>query len=232
MFIVLKRKAILSVCYFCVLVVIVGCLYWTTQITVSSIPSQTFCVVLDAGHGGIDGGSQGATGVYERDINLAVTNKVEQLLNTLDLNVIKTRSNEEGLYGVFASGFKMRDLKARKEIIEKSNANLVVSIHMNFFRDKSAKGAQVFYKPNDEISKKLARNMQDLFVRNLNNARKSYAEGDFYILTCTDTAGILVEGGYLSNPEEEALLISDEYQDLLAYQIFCGIVQYFDLTKY
>jgi len=230
MFIILGRKTIVSICYFCVLIIVVGCLYWTTQVSATNIPAQTFCVVLDAGHGGIDGGVQGKTGVYERDINLVITNKVENLLKTLNINVIQTRQTEDGLYGVFASGFKMRDMKARKAIIEQANANLVVSVHMNYFSDRSVRGAQVYYKPDNEVSEQLAEDMQELFVNNLQNARKSCTEGDFYILTCTDTAGILVEGGYLSNAEEEALLLSEEYQDLLAYQIFCGIVHYFDLA--
>jgi len=232
MFIVLGRKMIISVCYFCVLIVAVSCLYWTTQASATTIPAQAFCVVLDAGHGGIDGGVQGETGVYERDINLAVTNKVEVLLQTLGITVVQTRRTEDGLYGVFASGFKMRDMKARKAIIEEANANLVVSVHMNYFSDSSAHGAQVYYKPDNTISKQLAEDMQALFVDNLVNARKSATEGDFYILTCTNTAGVLVEGGYLSNSEEGKLLITDEYQDLLAYQIFCGIIHYFDLVNY
>lgn len=230
MFIVIGRKVIASICYFCVLLVVVSGLYFTSQVSQAFIPSQNFCVVLDAGHGGIDGGSQGKSGVYERDLNLKVTNKIEKLLNTMNIDVVQTRRTEEGLYGVFASGFKKRDMKARQKIIEDAKPDLVVSVHMNFYTNTSARGAQVFYKPNSEISKKLANNMQQLFVKNLIDTRKTSSEGDFFILTCTQTPGVLVECGYLSNLQEEQLLISEKYQEILAYQIFCGIVSYFDLT--
>ena len=229
MFIILKRKSIALFFLFCATILFSGLLYPLSQSTITSSPASALCVVLDAGHGGIDGGSQGSTGVYERDINLAITNKIQTLLNNMGISVVQTRRTQDGLYGVFASGFKMRDMKERKRIIEESGADLVVSIHMNYFSDSSAKGAQIFYKPNDEVSETLATNMQNFFTKNLENARKECKEGDFYILTCTQTPGILIECGYLSNPEEEKLLISDEYQDKLAYQIFCGIVAYYGL---
>ena len=102
---------------------------------------------------------------------------------------------------------------------------------MNYFADETAKGAQVFFKPHSQISKKLAENMQNLFVKNLVDARKTPLSGDYYILTCTSKPGVLIEGGYLSNPEEEGLLITKEYQNRLAYQIFCGIISFFDIKN-
>ena len=170
--------------------------------------------------------------LFERDINLSISKKVESLLKTLNIEVVQTRTTEDGLYGVFASGFKMRDMKARKAIIEEANPDLVVSIHLNSFTSSTSKGAQVYYKPNSEISKELAEKMQNLFAKNLENSRTECFEGDFYILTCTKKPGILVECGFLSNPEEEQLLITDDYQQKVAYQIFCGIVSYFDLVDF
>lgn len=223
------NKKILRFIFFFLCVVFSSCLvYFSTTITFSS-SLRTYCVVLDAGHGGIDGGSVGSLGVFERDLNLKVTKKIKKLLNTLNIDVVETRKTEQGLYGVFASGFKQKDMKERKKIIENSNADLVVSIHMNFFEDKSACGAQAFYKPKSALSKTLAENMQNLFLKNLENARKSALAGDYYILTCSDKPGVLVECGYLSNPKEEKLLVDETYQNLLAYQIFCGIVQFFDI---
>lgn len=232
MFLVFSKKIIASICGFCMLLVVTSTMYQSTQVLVSASPSKGFCVVLDAGHGGIDGGSQGKSGVYERDLNLKIANKLQGLLTSLNANVVQTRTSQEGLYGVFASGFKKKDMQARKKIIEKAQPDLVVSIHMNFFEDSSAKGAQVFFKPNDETSKNLAQNMQNLFQKNLPNARKSAKEGDFYILTCSQIPSVLVECGYLSNIEEEALLLTDDYQNQVAYQIFCGIVGCFNLTSH
>ncbi len=233
MFCVIKKLTIAKfLCIVLGLGLVFG-IYFSNKALVSAKPSQTFCVVLDAGHGGIDGGSQGkVTGVFERDINLSISKKVESLLKTLNIEVVQTRTTEDGLYGAFASGFKMRDMKARKAIIEEANPDLVVSIHLNSFTSSTSKGAQVYYKPNSEISKELAEKMQNLFAKNLENSRTECFEGDFYILTCTKKPGILVECGFLSNPEEEQLLITDDYQQKVAYQIFCGIVSYFDLVDF
>ncbi len=213
---------------FCVIILSSFFVCASTKVT-SIRPANKYCVVLDAGHGGIDGGSVGESGIFERDLNLSVTQKIKGLLNTLNIDVVETRKTQDGLYGEFAHGFKQKDMKERKKIIDSSNADLVVSIHMNYFKDSSAHGAQVFYKPGCLKSKTLAGTTQNLFQKNLFKARKEPLKGDFFILTCSEKPGILVECGYLSNREEEALLISQEYQNKLAYQIFCGIVSFFDI---
>ena len=233
MFIVVKNRLNKILCYTLIFTLLFVANSITANATVSVSPSSKFCVVLDAGHGGIDGGCVGVnTGVKESEITLDISKKVEQYLTALGITVIQTRTNEDGLYGVFASGFKKKDLKAREEIIRNANANLLVSIHLNAYTGSSSRGAQVFYTKNSEVSKELASSLQELFVKNLVNARKSALLGDYYILNCTDTAGILVECGFLSNPEEELLLIDDDYQDKMAYNIACGILNYFDLTDF
>ncbi len=228
MFFVLNKKTLRLLFLFCVIVLSSFFVSASTKI-VSSSPADKYCVVLDAGHGGIDCGSVGKSGVFERDLNLSITQKLKKLLSTLNILVVETRKTQDGLYKTFASGFKQKDMKERKKIIDSSNADLVVSIHMNYFKDSSAHGAQVFYKPGCQKSKILAKTTQDLFQKNLYKARKEALKGDFYILTCSEIPGILVECGYLSNNEEEALLITEEYQNKLAYQIFCGIVSFFDI---
>ena len=196
----------------------------------SYTPFPSFCVVLDAGHGGIDSGCIGpTTKATERDINLSITQKVGKMLTSLDINVVYTRTNADGLYGTFASGFKKRDLQARCDIIKKVKPNLVVSIHLNSFTDNSASGAQVFYKIGSDISKELAQSLQDTFVEDIPGSRKSSMPGDFFMLNCTSTPGILVECGFLSNPEEEKKLITPEYQEKIAYTITCGILNFFGL---
>lgn len=230
MFLVFNKRVFNIFFSFCALIISSTLIYYSTQL-VSAVPMNSFCVVLDAGHGGIDGGSRGSSGVYERDINLSVSKKIEKLLKEMNIKVVQTRKTEDGLYGVFASGFKKRDMQERRKIIQRAKADLVVSIHMNYFEDSSARGAQVFYKPNNISSRELAESLQSLFEKNLPNARKSAQKGDFYILTSTETPGILIECGYLSNKEEEKLLISNDYQNKLAYQIFCGIVGFFGDNK-
>ena len=199
---------------------------------VATSPSERFSVVIDAGHGGIDTGCTGVSGSHESELCLSIAKRLQSYLSSLGINVIQTRTNSDGLYGAFASGFKLRDLHARADIIQSANANLLVSIHMNAFQDSAVRDAQVFYAPDSQISHEFADNMQSLFVSHLPNARHSALLGDYYILKCSNTPGILIECGFLSNPDEEALLISSDYQDKLAYTITCGILSYFDLTEF
>lgn len=188
-----------------------------------------YTIVLDAGHGGIDGGSEGVvSGVKESELNLKVTKKLEKLLNTFGFNVVLTRTNADGLYSQFATNKKQDDMKKRKEIIQKSKPNMVVSIHMNSFPNKHERGAQVFYQVGEETSKQLAQTIQNEMIKNLVEAREFCNHSDLYILQCTKNPSVVVEGGFLSNPEEEALLITDEYQEKLAYSVFCGILKFFE----
>lgn len=196
----------------------------------NSSPSPNFCVVLDAGHGGVDSGCIGiSTGANERDINLSITQKLGKILSALDIRVVYTRTNMEGLYGSFASGFKKRDMQARCNIIKKANPNLVVSIHLNSYTSPTASGAQVFYKIGSDISRELGQSLQDIFVDKIEGSRKASMPGDFYMLNCTSTPGILVECGFLSNPVEEQKLVTTEYQEQLAYTIACGVITFFGL---
>lgn len=188
-----------------------------------------YTIVLDAGHGGIDGGSEGVvSGVKESELNLKVAKKLEKLLNTFGFNVVLTRTNADGLYSQLATNKKQDDMKKRKEIIQKSKPNMVVSIHMNSFPNKYERGAQVFYQVGEETSKQLAQTIQNEMIKNLVEAREFCNHSDLYILQCTKNPSVVVEGGFLSNPEEEALLITDEYQEKLAYSVFCGILKFFE----
>lgn len=115
----------------------------------------------------------------------------------------------------------------RKEIIEKSNADLIVSIHMNYFPLESAKGAQVFYNPQSDVSHALADSIQSVFAASLTLARPNSEVGDYYMLNCTNIPAVIVECGFLSNPEEESLLLTEEYRKKVCYNILCGIVKYY-----
>lgn len=191
-----------------------------------------YTIVLDAGHGGIDGGSEGVnTGTTESEINLKVTKKLESLLNAFGFKVVLTRTNSDGLYSQLASNKKQDDMKKRKEIIVESKADMVVSIHMNSFPNKHEKGAQVFYQVGDETSKTLAQTIQDEMKKNLVDARELCNHSDLYILKCVQNPSVIVEGGFLSNPEEEALLVTEAYQEKIAYSIFCGIIKFYELAS-
>lgn len=190
--------------------------------------SSKIKVVLDAGHGGIDGGVSGVnSGVKESELNLKVVKKLEKCLIDAGIGVVLTRNSDAGLYGVASSSLKRKDMEKRKEIIEKSKPNLVVSIHMNKYSLSTRRGAQVFYNAKSENSKLLATSIQNSFNNMKESPRECTAlKGDYYILTCTEYPSVIAECGFLSNSEDERLLINDEYQEKLAHSIYKGIVEY------
>ena len=191
-------------------------------------------VVLDAGHGGIDGGVTGVkTGVKESELNLKVVKKLEKYLIDAGMVVYLTRTSDAGLYGVANSSLKRKDMENRKKIIEKVKPNIVVSIHMNNYSVSTRCGAQVFYNSENENSKILAESVQQCFNAMQEAKREcSVLAGDYYIIKCTKYPSIIAECGFLSNQEEEALLLTDNYQESLAYNIFKGISAYLAQTTF
>lgn len=195
-----------------------------------SSPKAQFMVVIDAGHGGIDEGVLGVTTKFpESDLNLAVAKLVKKYFETADINVVMTRSTKEGLYGIKSSGFKSRDMNNRKKIIEEAEPDIVLSIHMNYYSSPIRRGLQVFYSESGK-SKDLADEIQNVANLNLNmpiikrNLTELY--GDYFICKCSDCPSVIVECGFLSNPLDEALLMSTDYQEELAYYIFTGVMNY------
>lgn len=220
---ILKKKHIFIVLLSFVLV---ACfLILPNAIRISS-PKTKYTVVIDAGHGGIDGGCKGAsTSVTEASLNLDYAKCLQEKLEGFGFRVIMTRTTESGLYNPLATNKKRDDMKKRRQIIENANADFVVSIHMNSY-SSSASGAQVFYGNDDEPSKLLATTIQKHFLANLQNAKKEIKIGDYYMLNEIKSPSVLIECGYLSNPKEEALLISEEYKNEVCYSILLGILEY------
>ena len=186
-------------------------------------------VVIDAGHGGIDAGVRGiSTGVKESDVNLEIAQFLRGFFVSAGFRCVMTRTTTGGLYGVFSKGFKMRDMQKRKEIILGANANLVVSVHQNFCPLPSRRGAQVFYNGEREGGKALA----DCIQGSLNDMdecvkKTSALAGDYYMLKCTSAPSVIVECGFLSNADDERLLITKTYQKAVAYAIFAGVLKFF-----
>ena len=193
--------------------------------------TQNITVVLDAGHGGIDGGVTGVkTGAKESDINLAVVKILQGYLENAGVGVVLTRKTDAGLYGLAVKGFKRRDMQKRKEIIEKAAPTVMVSVHQNACLSPSRRGAQLFFRDGSENGEKLANHIQSALNDLPENAKKSTPlVGDYYMLNCTDYTSVLCECGFLSNAEDEALLVTDDYQKKLARSIYKGIVSYLSL---
>lgn len=194
----------------------------------TSSPKPQYTIVIDAGHGGKDGGAVGAvSGVTESFLNLEYAQELEKICKEFGFKVVMTRSDMNGLYSETASNKKKSEMAKRKEIIEKSNADLVVSIHMNSFPSSSARGSQVFYGEGNEAGQFLAENVSTILNKNFDFAKKTAKVGDYYVLNCTDKPTILVECGFLSNSEEEALLQDEDYKERFCYNLLCGILNYF-----
>lgn len=190
-------------------------------------------VVVDAGHGGADGGTVGSTtGITESELNLKYAQKLTTYLQNFGITVINTRTNMDGLYDEFDQNYKQNDMQKRAEIINNSNAQLLLSLHMNKFTSSSENGAQVFFKQEHAESEKMANSIKTMLKANFNNARDLTLAGDYYILNCTQITGVIVECGFLSNPQEEQNLQNEAYMNKMCYSIYAGIINYLGVVNY
>ncbi len=186
------------------------------------------CVVIDAGHGGIDPGKVGVDGSLEKDINLEIAKKLQKFLAMEDVDVILTRESDTGLYDENASNKKVQDMKNRVEIIEEKEPALTVSIHQNSYHEEYVHGAQTFYYSGSDKSKELAERIQQVMTLELDkdNTRQAKANDSYYLLKKTSSPIVIVECGFLSNNEEARRLSSDIYQEKVAWAIHLAILQH------
>ncbi|MCM1173386.1 MAG: N-acetylmuramoyl-L-alanine amidase CwlD [Clostridium sp.] len=214
-------RLLLGIIFMFLLVIINVCIYFSQAL---KLPEQ-ITVVVDAGHGGNDPGKVGVGGTLEKDINLSVALKLKTELEKRGIKVILTRESDTSLAIEGATNKKTSDMNKRMEITNSARANLLVSVHQNSFTDPKVKGAQVFYYKNSKESEDIAVTVQAELVSSLDkdNKRKAKANNDYYVLRKSTCPAIIVECGFLSNSEEEAKLISEEYQQDVAEAIAEGI---------
>lgn len=186
------------------------------------------CVVIDAGHGGIDPGKVGINGAYEKDVNLQIAMRVRDYLEAAGVRVVMTREEDEGLYDADASNKKVQDMKRRIALIDQTAPAAAVSIHQNSYHEEYVHGAQVFYYDGSVKGEKLAQTIQDQMVEKTDpeNRRKIKANDSYYLLRKTEFPIVIVECGFLSNSEEAERLCSGDCQDRIAWAIYMGILQY------
>jgi len=229
MFITLDKKTLK------IALVIILCLalsissFFIYKEVVRSANANGIVIVVDAGHGGTDTGVSGRnTGIHESEINLAIAKMLQDLLKQHGFTVVMTRDTSAGLYDEFRPGFKMQDMNRRKAIIENANPKAVVSVHQNSLGDRSVRGLQVFYKRECEESKKLSQLTRESAQTLIPHTKDRIPSIDAYVLEAApNAAGIVVECGFLTNPEDELLLSTREHQQKIAYAIFVGLVMYF-----
>lgn len=197
-----------------------------------SLPVSNKVIVIDAGHGVPDEGAESSNGTSEAETNLKIALKLQSLLEQSGATVILTRSDENAIYDIDSKTLRQKkrsDLMNRVKIGNESSADIFVSIHLNKIPQKQYSGWQTFYKSSSEESIKLAKCIQN----NLNeaiqkeNTRVPMKLDSVYIMKNVEIPISIVECGFLSNPEEEKLLLDDEYQNRLAWGIYVGIADYF-----
>ena len=176
------------------------------------------CVIIDAGHGGVDGGAVSCTGIYESQINLEIALKLDDLLHLLGIQTYMIRTDDRSIYtdGHSIASQKVSDLKERVRIANSTDHAVLISIHQNTFPDSRYKGAQVFYGKVQK-SKDLASKLQESLIEHINpgSNRKCKQGNNIYLLEKVNCTAVLIECGFISNHAEEALLRDKRYQQQL-----------------
>lgn len=212
-----------------VCVVLWAVLFFLTQ-TVQALPVNKKIIVIDAGHGDWDPGKM-SKNVHEKDINLAITEKLQWLFELGGAVVLTTRSTDAAL----AQG-KREDLGARARLANTANADIYLSIHQNSFESPSVSGGQVFYYADSESSKILAEKIQvhlNTFVGDHRGAprnRESKASDTYYVLKRTSMPAVIVECGFMSNAKDLKLLQDEDFQERIAWAVYMGVIDYFKET--
>lgn len=193
-----------------------------------SSPKPTHTIVIDAGHGGRDGGASGVnTGVSESELNLKYALTLKDLCEEFGFRVVLTRADMSGLYDEGADNKKKSEMEKRKSIINNSCADVMISIHMNSFPLPSCQGAHVFYAKGREDSLKLAKSIQESLSATFDKARGYVSVGDYFVLNTASMPSVLIECGFLSCPQEEKNLIDKGYRESMCYNILAGIMAFF-----
>lgn len=225
--IIINKKRILFVIF-----AITISIFSSTNIKIiqaSSIPISSHIVILDAGHGLPDGGATSSDGTEEANINLAIVQKIQNLLEVSGCSVILTRSDENGIYDLDAKNKKKSDLINRTKIANESNGEIFISIHLNKINIQNCSGWQTFYQPNSQNSKVLAAYIQKNLDSSIENtkSREILPLTGKYLMDNVKIPTVTVECGFLSNSFDLNNLKTSSYQEKLAWGIYQGVIDYF-----
>ena len=234
MFIIIKKgNIILSALTLCFAVVFLLSIFLETPETVPtfSTPVLGKVIVIDPGHGGADAGASD-NGISEKDINLKIALYLKAFIEENGGTVIMTRESDKNTADPDRPANisqKKSDLLERKNLPQKANADMFISIHLNKFPEAKYRGAQVFCAPKSEESEKLGEILQASLIKNVDpdNTRKMKTGNSIFILKNAKIPSALIECGFISNPDEAKLLQSESYQQKIAWSIFMGLTEYF-----
>lgn len=232
MFIVLKKANIIL--YLCIFITFITAVYsYSAYFENTKISTNSNTIVIDPGHGGMDGGAVGKTGTLEKDLNLSIALKLKNKLLDNGFNVILTRDTDTMLNDKNEKNNKKRsDLNNRVKIANKVDDGLFISIHMNYFGDESQNGSQIFYSKNNEKSKIFAEILETNLRENLDNSNKRVskpADNNIFIMKHITIPACLIECGFISNYNDEKKLKNDDYQNMLVSCIINSIKKYMNI---
>lgn len=194
----------------------------------TELPEPQYTMVIDAGHGGVDPGKVGVNDVLEKDINLAVAQKLKVCMEKENIRVVMTRESDTGLYEETDTNKKRTDMAKRCQMIKEAEAVLTVSIHQNSFTDESVSGPQVFYYEGSKEGERAAVCLQEVLNTYLEIAepRETKANTSYYMLKKSSVPAVIVECGFLSNPTEAEKLADAVYQQKIAEALTRGILEF------
>lgn len=206
----------------------------TSTIAVSTVPIQCKTVIIDAGHGGGDGGTQSSDGTLEKDINLQISLKLEKILQLMGYETVMIRSEDKLICSDECDTVRERkvsDLNNRLGIARSYPEALFISIHQNYFTESKYSGAQVFFSPLNDQSRLLAEKIQKSIVAYTqpDNERKiKKSNEDIFLLQKIESPAVMIECGFMSNPSEALKLKDESYQKEIALSIAAGIISYYE----
>jgi len=237
----MKKKYKFSVAVF-IITMFVALLYAAFTSIVNNVPAMAEIgsmpvIIIDPGHGGIDGGAVGVSGVVEKDINLAISLMLKDMFEINGFDVIMTRTEDVSIHDDGVKGVrkqKVSDLKNRLKIVNNQPDAIFISIHQNKFESSKSKGAQMFFGPNNSGSEMLAALIQQNFAASLQpgNSREIKKAGkDLYLMYNAKCPAVLIECGFLSNAQDEQMLVQSEYQSQISFEIFGSVVQFLEANR-
>lgn len=224
--IIIRKRVLYIICFVMVFICTAG------FITRAALKQKVITVIVDAGHGEPDGGAVGVTGILEKDVNLQIALKTQEVLEGKGFNVVMTRTGDSGIFDDKSETIrekKKSDMKARLKMMADTGADLFLSIHMNSFENKSAHGLNVFYTEEFPEIKPLAEAIQSRIseITEADTHAIKSADNRLYLMKNPPIPAILAECGFISNPDEEKKLINQDYQSRIAWAIAEAVEDYY-----
>lgn len=230
------KRLIKFVPYIIISVIAIGLVFVNSEveedIAIESNDATTPLIIIDAGHGGMDGGAVADDGTQEQYLNLDIALKMKEYLSSLGYETLLTRTDDNSIHDSDAESVreqKVSDIHNRLKIIEANPDSVFISVHQNYFTQSKYSGTQVFYSPNNPLSEKLAQSIQTSVVSSLqpdNTRQIKKSDSSIYLLYHSVVPTVLVECGFLSNAEETEKLKREEYRQQMAEAICKGIIKY------